>query len=394
MVLNLSDPRPPTLHLTGSTGSVSMGLINGPAGATGAPGPGAVLYNRAALTPWYAALAKRATAQARAVCIGDSISIGAGLTDVRLSWTQLLQARLRTRYSLTNVADGYVPVSGDFLVTSSSVTVNPGGIVQLAKWGLGERNALVVNGGDYAEWAARPYTRIRVWFGRWSNFFHAPLRCLVNGVDLGSDIGTANGTDMSGFFWDSGTLPGNQTVRIVPKTAGAGTFIEGIEFFDGDHASGIHVYNHAQSGWQCTDFTSADAEVAWGAVTTLAPQLLIVYLGTNDMSTNEASVGLANLDALLAKIDAKVTGPHSVLLVGGYRATNVDAARWTAWHEGLVARAVGQRAYLNASQIWPVLVNDGSTNYGLMAESSNPIVHPNASGHVLLADFVANHIVP
>lgn len=353
----------------------------------------AELLNPEAMVPWYAAIAERDSEQARVLALGDSITIGAFLTDIRLSWTFKLQTRLRTMHGLAAGADGYVSVTGDFFVPSASVNASPPGVAQLEKWGLGERLALLTDIASFAEWSARPYNAVRIWHGHWNNFFAGDLDVLINGVATPPDL-TSVGADASGFFTDYTGLPGNQTVRVRPEADDVGGPIEGVEFFSGDIDSGFHVYNHAQSGWQSTNYLDANAEVAWGVPVVLQPQLVIVYLGTNDVLLNETSTALANLDLLLAKIEEKVTDPHSVLLIGGYRTTNQDNTKWAAWQTGLRARATGNRAYLNLAAVWPVLTPDGSNNMGLMVETSDPIVHPNLAGHQLIADTIANHIVP
>lgn len=346
------------------------------------------LFNRSGLLNWYVALAGHETAEAGIWCAGDSNTEGAGATNVDRSWPALLQERLRSRMGTTG-GKGLVPAAVTDLVSVSGMTYTGTPNKEFSGPGFGKR-ALNVTNTDFVTFAAK-CTAVRVYHAK-GDFVASTGTVAIDGTPVVTNLPGIAGSKSDGYFWDSGPLsPGTHIVKVSATTAGGYAFtLDGVVFYDGDSPTdGIRVYNAGHSGSTHADFLTSFADTGyWQLMAAVKPKLVIVSLGINDLNLG-ASVAqtLADLDTYLTKVaDAMGAEPYSVLLLAQYFTPILSSDDWAAYVEGLRSRAVGNVSFINAQNTWPALLADGSTNSGLMWETTDPI-HPSNVGHSLLADI-------
>lgn len=359
------------------------------------------LRNGDALMPFWDALDNRATRRVNILMVGDSITEGVGTT----SWSQrlpvALQTALRTKYGLSSAQS----TRADVPVTNYSGLTTPGFVsnsVQLATYGLGSK-AL----GLLSTHTASTYTftgrHLRMWYA-WASGFQTSTV-----VDITVDGGAAfeytipNGTpEGSGNYYDIPIAAyGNHTVTIKSKSDALPFILERLEVFenDADRDFGVHVYDGAHGGWGSNNFVPAAGAYGvrqWQAAAALDPVLTIVNVGTNDaaFATTPAQTR-SYVETIVAQAGAAANGPHAVLVVIPHTSVRANdagfTAKWEGIREALRSQAGGNVAVLDLNQFWPTLaVNDGK---GVMHETGNLIVHPNAAGHALMAGVIATAIV-
>jgi lysophospholipase L1-like esterase len=221
---------------------------------------------------------------------------------------------------------------------------------------------------------------------------------IVDGVTQGTTMNGSAASKTDGHFQDYTVTPGSRIIAVKCTTGSTNFMLTGVQFFNQDETKGVHVWDGAHSGGNSTHWLQSSFDPMWaGFVPALKPNLIIIALGTNDWDSITAAAYLANIDSMLAKIaTAMGSSPYSVLLVQGYRpgrAARDGVQVWADMMAGLRARAVGNVASVSLEPPWPSLLPDGSTNGGLMFESTNP-VHPQFAGHTLYAQVLADAVRP
>ena len=358
------------------------------------------------LQSWYDAVANQTEEPVRVVFVGDSITEGVLLEppvrEHRV--TDVLQQLLREEAGTTGGA-GYLPAYyADPTTQDETVPAGtPSRQESFGPWGLGGR-ALVMPGGATLAYPAQEATSVRVWYGR-SAFVGGHGKVFVDGVDVTANgtlrDGTRSGTTIpvageengSGLWWHSDQLvPGPHVVEVRSVAPGAVFVHTGLEFFDGDEDSGIHVYDGAHSGATTEHFAQEDTGVGhWADVEAIEPHLVVVNLGTNPDAEH-----LENLHILVER--ALRAAPRAqVLLVDGYRAGTWSKDDWervrSEKHE--VAAAHPDRvAVFDLARRWPEVAEEGVDDQGLMLEGEPTPLHPSVEGHRRMAEIYADLLAP
>lgn len=357
------------------------------------------------LAPWYEAAEGAQGGTATVVVVGDSISEGvllpAPLYEHR--YVNLLQDELRDSVGVTG-GRGYLPAYyGDSTTPDDTVrNIVPVQEQMFRDWGLGGR-AVLMPGGATLTYPAQQSTRVRVWYGR-SGLFGGQGRVAIDGEDVtgqgtlstgeqgGDSINSADSENVSGLWWTSPELQPGEHVVEVGSTAPDAFFVHtGVEFFDGDEESGIHVVDASHSGVTAGHFATDHAQRGhWNEVAALDPDLILVNVGTNPEVDYASSLATLVEHALAAAPKARV------LLVDGYEPGTWTSEEWAEIRKTRqeVARAHPDRvAVFDLAAHWPLLAKDGSTSDGLMLEETHP-VHPSVEGHARMAKIFAQLLSP
>lgn len=353
--------------------------------------------NPGALVPWRTALAGAASGSdvANLVVIGDSIAEGAVAPAYHASWPMLAQDALRTLVGRTG-GIGYVPATSTTGAVVPAIPATVVGTYDGWRYGLGGRAVFLTAPGDHATYASQQTTQVRVRYSK-IDVAAGGLKVFIDDVEtvtLSSNPGVG-GQPSGGHVWTSGPLtPGPHTVRVEPSVPGWVGVLEGVDFIDGDEAAGVRVYNAGHYGGQASDFVGPMMGPSWQSVAAAQPDLVIIMLGANDITFSSVSAFLASIDQMISKVPAGV--PVMLMgcyLIGQYGDDPAMIAKWQQMQTGLRAKATGRVAYLDLAPHWPKLLPDGSTNSGLMFESTNAS-HPNGAGHALIAQVVTAALGP
>ena len=401
------------LHIYGGGGSDAATAEHATTGPLTSAALSATYARRTHLGKWLSATAARGSSPAKVLVLGDSISEGviAGSPTYQKRWTDLLQKQLRQALGLP-LSSGYMPAYyADAIISDDTTRGGAAASENNWQWGLGGK-ALTMPGttGDQATltWPAQTCTKVRIWYGK-TNFLGGNFTVKVDGVDVtasgtlypggtasGSIVACAAAAKAGGFYWESPTLTeASHTVVVTSATNGAQAVVNGAEFFQGDESTGVRVYDGAHSGAKASDYVRATMDAGhWQDVALLAPQLVLVNLGTNDATSITASQFQTDLTALVAKIQANAPDATTVL-VKGWRPGTVTQATWDEFNaaKDAVADATADVVTFDLAAEWPTLTTDGANNQGLMYEATDP-VHPNSAGHQRYADVMTNLIAP
>lgn len=349
------------------------------------------LINPLGMAQWQAAVHGHLASTARAVVIGDSNTEGAGTGLWYATWPARLQALIRARKGIRG-GDGYIgstPTTGAYVVappvTRTGTTQSMGG------WGLGGRSASVSAAGSSVTYDPRVCDRIRVWYGK-TSLYGGNFDVKIDGVTVTSLNSNGGAANSDGAFWDSGVLTrGPHTVSFSSPNGWIG-IIDGVEFFDGDYGTGVQVYNAGHHGYTTDSFnmtTNPNIAMHWQHLSAIAPQLVVIMLGSNDLLGQQTVAQFAaNLEAMIGYISPTA----SVLIVmpptrGDGRTAELNI-RWAEMRVAAAALATGRVSFLDLEHWWPSIGAASSTWAGLMFD----LIHLNTAGYELLAEIVADHI--
>lgn len=383
----------PTLPMTGA----AVGEIRW----TGTAG----VLNRAALIPYYAAVANRNAQQANIVFIGDSITEGAASLDWLKRFQYLLKQQVQANYPVTGVATpglGWMATTAAFLSPGPLLTEAGAPAQLLTDYGLGLK-AKAYYTGQSVTYNATVCDRIRVTYATKSSAAGQGT-ISIDGADVAT-ITSVGASNAGGKIWDSGALTSASHVLAIRgiNAAGSPLIVSGVEFCRGDYGKGIHTYDAGHWGLQASDFLTAGAIYGhWKDYQSIHPDLTVINLGTNNDWTNPTQM-LSDLDALIALCDSNSDrgdgrGPRPILLFVPYRAwahslSGTEISGWTTYVAGVLARATGHVAVYDLSAYWPALAAGGGYATHVMYEDATP-VHPNEFGHKLYADLLLTALAP
>lgn len=324
-----------------------------------------------AYRPIRAALASSGTARAKIVVMGDSNDEGQGQASDSLRWVGQLQTALRRRYGVTG-GTGYKPVYYESAITQPAVTAlgaAPGTLTKDIRYGLGGRTYQV------AKTATVTYTQTCTGF----TVHYAKDSFAVNLVVKVDTVAqtpiNCNGTAAGGFTQlYSGFTNASHVVELSCSDLSGGFIAvpSGVDFYVNDSATGIGVYDASHFGWASDNHT---AEIL-KSVTAVAPQCVVIAVGTNDCLLYSAATYQTKLGQLLARVRAAVTGQCTVIFL--MKPERADAGIIEPWANYiLAARAVA------ATDTYATVIDLGE-HMGKIA--SNPLtlfadqVHLNVAG--------------
>lgn len=357
------------------------------------------------LEPWYDAVENQDEEPATVLLVGDSISEGVLLPAP--VYKNRLVGRLQTALRDAVDVDGGVgfmpPYYGDMRGPDDTVRTGLPMVEQtFGRWGLGLRS-LSMPGGSELTYPDQRATHVRVWYGQMA-LLGGQGKVFVDGVDVtaqgelstgeasGETLSSVGAENASGLYWTSPELSSTSHVVQVKSVAPSTSFIHtGVDFFDGDEDSGVHVVDASHSGATAAHFTS-DRAVAghWEDVAAREPDLVVVNLGTNVEADYAGALRKLVDQALAAAPSARI------LLVDGYEPGTWTTEAWQGIRQArkdVAADHPDRVAVFDLAAHWPTLAKDGTTNDGLMLEDARP-VHPNLVGNQRMAEIYAELLTP
>lgn len=332
-----------------------------------------------AYRPWRAALANCGAARAKLVVIGDSNDEGQGATTDTLRWVGKLQAALRTRYAVTGGV-GYRPVyyeSGITQPATVALGAAPGTATKDVRYGLGGRSYQLAKTATVTY--TQTFTGFTVHYAKDSFGVN-----LVVKVDGAAQTPIASGGTAAGGFTQtySGFTAASHTLELSCSDLSSGFIAvpSGVDFYNGDAATGIGVYDASHFGWTTTSHTAEHMK----SVAAVAPQCVVIAVGTNDILLYNAATYQTNLAALLGRVRAAVTTPCTVVIL--MKPERADAGKQDTWANYVTAaRAVA------ATDSYATVVDLGEH---MGAISGNPLslfsdlIHFNVAGAAFAGDVM------
>lgn len=329
----------------------------------------------------------RDSAPCNILCLGDSITEGAHATSRSRRWTARLLTNLRNAYP-TLGGEGFLPPRW----ASASHTQPPpatlvGGPGTDVTFGLGWRCATIQSGKSITWDVVGTSADIHYARGANSGVFAVS-------VDGGPPTihATSNPTTT-----DDGVLrvdlgPSGPHSLTVAWSSGGTVYVDGIVVYDGDESAGIRMHEAGHFGYTTTGIRQRmDHNVYFDQrLATVAPALVIVAAGINDMSNSiNPATTQANLEAMVDHLNT-VTPHPSICLVGYYQRSGSFDYPWSDYQD--VYRAVeaanDRVTFYDHSLRLPTY--DTDPDLALMADG----VHPADAGHAYLAACLADFLAP
>jgi lysophospholipase L1-like esterase len=338
------------------------------------------------LRTWLAALAKRDTGPADIFALGDSITEGVGVSSKGARWVDLLLTNLRAWAQPAGVSggEGFVPIAYNLnnFPQRWTTTGTFGTNVFAQSYGPGLR-AYQLNGGVAASLTFTG-TGCDILYvkGSWGG----TMQVAVDG-GAATNVAQFNATAADGFRYQGirGLDPG--VPHTVTVTASGVILVAGAVVYNGDETQGVRLVEAGRSGITCASFVTNLAAVQ-AQVTTLAPSLVLVNLGTNDYNAGTTAAAFqTSLQTLVQGIQTAAPNT-SVVLAAGWNPLSSTQAAWQPYRTAVAAVAAATGA----------AVFDIGARYGdARADTLGLTVdhtHPNAAGHRLYADSLTDFLLP
>jgi lysophospholipase L1-like esterase len=321
------------------------------------------------LRPWLAALAKRDTSPADMYTLGDSITEGVGVSTKGARWADLLLSNLRAWAQPAGVTggEGFVPIAYNLnnFPQRWTTTGTLGTTVFAQSYGPGLR-AYQLNGGVAASLTFTG-TGCDILYvkGSWGG----TMQVAVDG-GTATNVPQFNATAADGFRYQGirGLDPG--VPHTVTVTASGVIIVAGAVVYNGDETQGIRLLEAGRSGATCAGFV-ASLPAVQAQVTTLAPSLVLINLGTNDY--NAGTTAAANA---------------SVVLIAGWNPLSSTQAAWQPYRTAVAAVAAATGA-----AVFDMGARYGDTKTDTLGLTIDR-THPNAAGHRLYADSLTDFLLP
>jgi lysophospholipase L1-like esterase len=335
------------------------------------------------------------------VCDGDSKTegqnsdVGATYQD---NYPSYLLTRLRARFQPAGVTGGvgWLPAYYAFTAPSAGLPVTQGGVLNTdytkntGNGGPGLRGVTILTTSGSITWTAT-YTSFDL-------FYNNQVVGTKIGVSIDGGAVTTITTSSTGGSTKFNVTGGGGTSHTIAVTEVAGSaatpIIEGIMVYNGDETAGVRLINGGHFGFQTLSFSQAINN--WvPSINILAPDLIIVRLGTNDMVTNTAAVMQANLATILSTGGAncfltKLAKKPSILLMSPEnRSTGTLISPFTSYRQAyynLLTDPTGP-ALLDLSLRLPT--SSASDALGVWGSDS---IHETSKGYQYEADMVDRFI--
>jgi lysophospholipase L1-like esterase len=181
--------------------------------------------------------------------------------------------------------------------------------------GWAGRTAVLRDADDAVTFSPPPETTaVRVWYGQYSGGPTVSFSVDGGGAQTFPTTGTTDRFKASGWAVIS---PGSQHTITFTKPSGGFAYIRGLEWSVSDSSTGVRVFEGGHAGWTTADFASAGSIAQWQpAVAAVQPDLVVMQAGPNDFTGGvPLATTSANLDAIVAAVNAAMTAPCSWMFV-------------------------------------------------------------------------------
>lgn len=368
----------------------------------------------AALLPFHAALAERASAPCNIVVLGDSTEEGTGAgtlyTDRAKAWPDRVAALLRAWYPTTGETADQAP---NYTAINTAGAVATGwtkggtwaGSTQYGPNALPARSSSAGNTLTYTLPATTTGFEVFSLGGTSATGYTVTVDGGSASATQGSPGtgGTRDGVRSALF-----TVTPGSTHTVVITTVGNNNYIHGLCVYAGNETKGIRVFNAGKHGSRANLFANggsynwmpaAPAPTTLGgnqSVAALDPDLLIIGWGINDYTAAfTAADHRAALENIVAGVRAALpTKQIPVLILGKWR-PNVASGSTSTWADHQAARTAMAAAdplviYVDLGQFMPDIGSTQATTLGLYADTQHAV----AAGYQMAADAIVELIAP
>jgi lysophospholipase L1-like esterase len=398
----------------GAAGAGAVGLASAPAtrarasgGTVSSPPPSPVAaistQQSRSLTPWFAGLSNRMSANCNVVCLGDSITEGEHASGPPFSgfenrWVARLRDMLRARYptqGLTGGGRGFIGAvsTGETSFTwpttlagspSTAITGGPKSkFVQLGASGQSVTFTLIGDSADIM-WMQAPLGGTFSW-----------------AVDGGSasKISTSGASTADGKITHISLGPRGTHTLVLSWVSGKSN-VAGVIEYNGDHGQGIGVLDAGHYGWQTSSWVNAlnngAASGPAAAIAALAPSAVVITLGVNDQYSGVIPATFqSRLQTIIADLQARLATPYPAFVLN-MLPPRVNQASYTyPWDQYVTAAynvAAADASGPGGTSIVTVMdfttipsIPGADTDaYGFW--QAGDLVHPSNRGHQMIAD--------
>ncbi len=328
---------------------------------------------------------------ANTLFLGDSITYGFAVGWAN-AYPQLLNAKIMARYG--GVALSWLPPEGSASVTDSSRNIASAGSPTTVGQGMGGGSVKYTHSGDSQTWTTpQACTAVEVWYKKGPS--QGSLQITIDG-GAPTVVDTGAASLSWGNKWTSSTLSSAvHTVKVEAVTGGSynSGYNAEVEAFNLDPTTEPRVYNASRYGIKTAEQVSQTSNPHWDdSLDGIDPRLVVIHLGTNDLSGGDTTSYQTNLESLLTRLDSLPSGSPAVVLaklpVNGSTATTEAAMQ--PWWDVIDSLAATHGNVI----VWDLykLMGNSSTNTGNLFISGG--VHPNTAGDAVMAESLAKLVLP
>lgn len=384
-----------------SYGYTVAGVNTGGAGAESASASAAPQARPDVLSRWRSAVTGRAGAPAKWLGMGESLQEGQGASTEAQAWFAKALASLRTSYPTAGVAGGrnFLParrrVYGPDSTWINGYTSSSGTLTMIDVDGYGTLGHKTIS---MAAGATMTFT---------------VSGTAVDIVGIGGpggpsftyavDGGSATSVSQNLGAYDAYVLTrvtfgarGSHTVLIT--ASGAGVLIAGLIVYDQDETAGVHGYD---SGWTAATIAQPFL-VDLGAggwpdtLNQLGPDLVTIELAGNDVGNGTALATFKTNARALLNILQGLTKVPSIIWVIPYMfaAGQLNAEKWADYREQILDLQRDDGFSWGTVDLFTLMPQVDSAEAVAAGIYINDFIHPNDTGHTVLAGHVVDALVP
>lgn len=352
----------------------------------------------AKLAAFHAAYANRGTTACDVVFgPGTSITEGQGATTMANRYTGVVGTLLRTRAGQASGGIGFVPPSNAAATQAAPATL--AGAPATNNNGPNKRGVTLASTGQAVTFAAQTMTSCKIMFRGASGGGTATVT--VDGA-ASQTMTVPSNTAEGQLYTVTGVTSGSRTIAVTWATGNVP--VDGMIVYNGDDTTGVRVHSAGVYGAPSTGFAglgNGRSTYPWveSIIKGLTPKLIGIDILANDpISGNNipSATSAALVNTMVSYINqycsqASIVAP-SILLIGMHQRSDALLEPWQNYIRALrsvEAMYPNQVAMIDLSSRLPAVGSVADVN-----AIYNDTVHPNTKGHALIAEYVANFILP